>query len=219
MTQTWWIWFMPGLYMHCADMGTKPEVMKPKLWSNYEAEAEAKALTFWKHEAEAEAHVLPSQYKYPFLLLITHNVLTQANYTGKHDLKIKIVVFFSSFETRKPNVKFWICEVTKPKLKPKLLSIHEAEAKAEVWVFETTKLKPKPKLWPKMLRLREAESESEAASYPCLALCWGYFHLSSENLAIPKAIHMSPWCIFTDALKKHCRSYISLEILYKKKIK
>ncbi len=31
-------------------MGTKPEVTKPKLWSNHEAEA----LTFWKHEAEAE---------------------------------------------------------------------------------------------------------------------------------------------------------------------
>ena len=36
-------------------MGTKPEVTKPKLWSNHEAEAEAEALTFWKHEAEAEA--------------------------------------------------------------------------------------------------------------------------------------------------------------------
>ncbi len=35
---------------------------------------------------------------------------------------------FSSFETTKPNMKFWICEVTKPKLK--LLSIHEAEAEA-----------------------------------------------------------------------------------------
>ncbi len=41
---------------------------KPKLWSNYKAEAltfwkheaEAKALAFPKHKAEAEAHVLPS---------------------------------------------------------------------------------------------------------------------------------------------------------------
>ena len=39
--------------MLLADMGTKPEVTKPKLWSNHEAEAEA--LTLWKHEAEAEA--------------------------------------------------------------------------------------------------------------------------------------------------------------------
>ena len=37
-------------------MGTKPEVTKPKLWSNHEAEAEG--LTFWKHEAEAEAEAL-----------------------------------------------------------------------------------------------------------------------------------------------------------------
>ncbi len=39
------------------DMGKKPDVTKPKLLLNHEAEAEAKAkaLTFWKHEAEAEA--------------------------------------------------------------------------------------------------------------------------------------------------------------------
>ncbi len=37
---------------------------------------------------------------------------------------------FSSFESRKPNVKFWTYEVTKPKLKPKPLPSHEAEAKA-----------------------------------------------------------------------------------------
>ena len=36
-----------------ADMGTKPEVMKPKLSLNPEAEAEV--LTFWKLEAEAKA--------------------------------------------------------------------------------------------------------------------------------------------------------------------
>ena len=66
-------------------MGTKPEVTKPKLWSNHEAEAEAEALNFWKHEAEAEAlafskheaedeaeaeveaQVLPSYHKYPSL--------------------------------------------------------------------------------------------------------------------------------------------------------
>ncbi len=49
---------------------------------------------------------------------------------------------FSSFETTKPNVKFWICEVTKLKLKPKLFSSHEAEAEAEAealrfWNHET----------------------------------------------------------------------------------
>ncbi len=38
---------------------------------------------------------------------------------------------FSSFETTKPIVIFWICEVTKPKLKPKLFQNHEAEAEAE----------------------------------------------------------------------------------------
>ncbi len=53
-------------------MGTKPEVTKPKFWSNHEAEAEAKALAFSKHktEADAEAQVLTSYYKYPFLPLI-----------------------------------------------------------------------------------------------------------------------------------------------------
>ncbi len=56
-------------------MGTKPEVTKPKLWSNteakaealnfwkHEAEAKAKAEAFSKHEAEAEAQVLPSYHK------------------------------------------------------------------------------------------------------------------------------------------------------------
>ncbi len=38
---------------------------------------------------------------------------------------------FSGFETAKPNVKFWICEVTKPKL----FSSHEAEAEAEALRF------------------------------------------------------------------------------------
>ncbi len=37
---------------------------------------------------------------------------------------------FSCFEATKLNVKFWICEVTKPKLKPKLFPSHEAEAEA-----------------------------------------------------------------------------------------
>ncbi len=35
---------------------------------------------------------------------------------------------FSGFETTKSIVKVWICEVTKPKLKPKLFPNHEAEA-------------------------------------------------------------------------------------------
>ncbi len=39
-------------------MGTKPEVTKPTLWSNHEAEADTEALTFWKHEAEAKAEAL-----------------------------------------------------------------------------------------------------------------------------------------------------------------
>ncbi len=42
---------------------------------------------------------------------------------------------FSSFETRKLNVRFWICEVTKPKLKTKLFPSHEAEAEAEALRF------------------------------------------------------------------------------------
>ena len=59
-------------------MGAKPEVTKPKLWSNrIEAEEEAEALTYWEHEAEAEAEALAfsafsaeaqvfsSYYKYP----------------------------------------------------------------------------------------------------------------------------------------------------------
>ena len=36
-------------------MGMKPEVTKPKPWSNLEAVADAEALTFAKHEAEALA--------------------------------------------------------------------------------------------------------------------------------------------------------------------
>ncbi len=39
-------------------MGTKPEVeVKPKLWLDHKAEAEA--VTFWNHEAETEAEALP----------------------------------------------------------------------------------------------------------------------------------------------------------------
>ncbi len=53
---------------HTPDMGMKPEVKKPKLWSNHKAEAQTQALTFWKHGAEAKdgAEVLLSYYKYPF---------------------------------------------------------------------------------------------------------------------------------------------------------
>ncbi len=40
----------------CKAWGYKAEV-KPKLWLDHEAEA--KALTFWNHEAEAEAKALP----------------------------------------------------------------------------------------------------------------------------------------------------------------
>ncbi len=48
-----WLYHVPP------DMGTKPEVTKPKLWLDHEAEAEAEALAFWNHEAEAEAEALP----------------------------------------------------------------------------------------------------------------------------------------------------------------
>ncbi len=58
-----------------------PRLLGTLLWSNHKAEAEAEALNFSKHEAlafskhdakaEAEAQVLPSYHKYPFLPLIT----------------------------------------------------------------------------------------------------------------------------------------------------
>ncbi len=131
---------------------------KPKLWSKCKSEAEAKALTFWKHEAEAEAlalafskheaeagaeaQVLPSYYKYPFSPLITCHLLKfRQNIQANMIWKWKILSF-SSFETTKPEVKFWICEVTKPKLSPS----HEAEAEAEALNF----------------RNHEAEAEAEA---------------------------------------------------------
>ena len=128
-------------------MGTKPEDTKPKLWSNHEAEAEAEVLTVRKHEAEAEAEaellafskykaeaeaqVLLSYYKYPLLPLITCHLLKfrqniQANMIWKWKM-----LRIPSFETTKPNLKFWICEVMKPKPKPKLFPSHEAEAEAE----------------------------------------------------------------------------------------
>ncbi len=137
-----------------SDMGTKPEVTKPKLWLNHEAEAEAEALNFWKHEAEAEAEALtfskheaeaeaeaqvpPNYHKYPYLpliMLITCHLLklrqnVQANMIWKWKM-----LSFSSFDPTKSNVKFWICEITKLKLKPKLFPSHEAEAEAEALSF------------------------------------------------------------------------------------
>ncbi len=46
--------------------------------------------------------------------------------------KWKMLSFWSVGPT-KPNVKFWICEVTK--LKPKLFPSHKAEAEAEALGF------------------------------------------------------------------------------------
>ena len=119
-------------------MGTKPEVTKPKLWPNHKAETEA--LTFWKHEAEAgvfgfskhvaeaEAQVLPSYYNYPFLPWITCHLLKfRQNIQANMICKWKMLSFLG-FETTKPIVIFWICEITKPKLNPKLFPNHEAEA-------------------------------------------------------------------------------------------
>ncbi len=132
---------LPSIFVLHSDMGTKPEVTKPKLWSNHEAET----LTFWKHEAEAEvkalafskheaeAQVLTSYYKYPLLSLITcHLLKLRQNIQPNMIWKWKMLSL-SSFETTKPIVKFWICEVTKPK--PKLFSNHEAEAEAEALSF------------------------------------------------------------------------------------
>ncbi len=55
---------------------------------------------------------------------------------------------FFKFGDIKTIVKFWICEVTKPKLFPN----HEAEVEAEALSF-----------W-------NHEAEAEAASYPCAPL-------------------------------------------------
>ncbi len=88
-------------------MDTKPEVTKPKLWSNLEGEAEALNLwkheaeteAFSKHEAEAEAQVLPSYHKYPFLPLITcHLYKFRQNVQANMILKWKMLSF-SSFES------------------------------------------------------------------------------------------------------------------------
>ncbi len=97
--------------------------------SNHKAEAEALAL--WKHGAEAEAQVLPSNYKYPFLPLITWHLLKFRRNIHANMIWIWKMLSFSSFETRNLNVKFWICEVTKPKPFPS----HEAEAKDEALSF------------------------------------------------------------------------------------
>ncbi len=122
---------------------------KPKLRSIHKAEAEAEALNFWKHEAEAEAEalafskheaeaeaqVLPSYHKYPFLpLIICHFLKFRQTVQGNMIWKWKMLSFWSVGPT-KPNVKLWIYEVTKPKLKPKLFPSHEAEAEAEALGF------------------------------------------------------------------------------------
>ncbi len=101
-------------------MGTKPEVMKPKLWSNHEAESlnfskhEAEALVFSKHEAEAEAQVLPSYYNFGFVRLRSRSLF--------------------QFTKLKLKPKLWLFETTKLKPKPKhwpqMLWLHEAEAEA-----------------------------------------------------------------------------------------
>ncbi len=48
---------------------------------------------------------------------------------------VNVKLHFSSFETTKLNVNFFVCEVTKPKLKPKLFQSHKAEAEAEALSF------------------------------------------------------------------------------------
>ena len=76
---------------------------KQKLWSNHEAEAKAEALTFWKHKAEAED-------------------LAFSKHEAEAECEAQVLPSYYM-------VEFWICEVTKPKLKPKLFPNHEAEAK------------------------------------------------------------------------------------------
>ena len=83
----------------------------------------------------------------------------QAKYTGTHDMKMKCVEF-CKLDTTKLNVKLWICEVTKPKLKPKSLPSHKAEAEAKALSF-----------WNYMYKAEaEAEAKAEAASYLSLLL-------------------------------------------------
>ena len=83
----------------------------------------------------------------------------QAKDTGTHDLKMKCVEF-CKLETTKLNVKFWICELTKPKLKPKLFPSHKAEAEAKALSFWNYKAEAES----------EAEAKAEAASSLCLLL-------------------------------------------------
>ena len=71
------------------DMGTKPEVTKPKLDHEAEAKAfafrnhEAEALPFLNHEAEAKSKATLYLLKY------------MANCAGQNGLKVKIVDIFS----------------------------------------------------------------------------------------------------------------------------
>ena len=132
-------WQLPDLYFIC----------KQQTWvqsSRLQSRSEAKGLTFWKHEAEAETDDgFPAIINTPF----TPNV--QANMIWKWKKKFKFCI------TTKPNVKFWICEVMKLKLK--LLLIHEAEAEG--------------------LSFWNHEAEAEALAW---VKCFGFAKLKTKQL-------------------------------------
>ena len=69
---------------------------------------------------------------------------------------------FSSFETTKQNVKFWICGVTKLKLFPS----HDAEAKAKALRF----------------RNHEAEAEAEALASNAWPHVWPHVRQTEHGL-------------------------------------
>ncbi len=99
---------------------------------------------------------------------------------------------FSSFETRKPNVKFWICEVTKPKLKPKPLPICKAEAEAEPLSFWNHEA--------------EVEAEAEALASNASAL-WSQSQ-SRSSFAPMSVGHVSQWIVVTFSDMSWCEKMI-----------
>ena len=144
------------------DMGTKPKVSKPKRSRSFDQITKLKP----KLSLFQSTKLKPKPfYKYPFLPLITCHLLKFS--------KIYRQTWFenekSSFETTKPIVKFWICEITQPKLYPN----YEAKAEDEALSFWNHK----------------AEAEAEAlASNVWASWSWSSFIPMSDANADIKTI-------------------------------
>ncbi len=142
--------------------------------------------------------MLTSYYKYPFLPLIIYSSFVEihAKYTGKHDLKKKNVDFFKFWDI-KPIVKFWICEVAKPNLKPKPFPNHAAEPDALTF-------------WN-----HEAEAEAEALASNASAL-WSSFYpcLASASKKRRLRLHDTPPISDADALGESYHFWSFVQDMY-----